>query len=506
MVIFTILFFPHVFVVVRDINFIIAYEVDPGSMIQALISLYQNNYNMNAAYHSSFYGWTYFSLSYLLLLPIYLVKALGIVKDDYIFFVGIRFVFFLIGLAGVLGFFQVAKRILKSALLAFLAALVFIASPAVFSYFYFIHPESTGLLFLFLGVLCLLNFNDSGGEDTRWYTFGLISLVLSALSKQVFFITALPVLFLYYYLYCCHHSISFWKFAFSRRFVKILLFTILLSVIVFFIVHPFAFLQFKTFVENQKVLFSTQTHGAVSRVEAIGNWIRMIQTLPIIYISIIAAPFTLLGVMIFVRDQKINRTFFLVNLLSSVLYVVLISISARYLIQAGYFAPIYPFFILGFLVIPLFIVRKWDVNWLKLVIIASLAYFLFFVLVSDFSVSIPMGYTRLMYKETAIYKIYSYIQNRIPDGSRIAHDHLVAFPSDEGLLGCQYWQGCGTDYIEEFQPDYVIFSEDWTFNGEILPETRRLKKYVKDHKFLLVDTITYGDNDQISVWKKSDPD
>lgn len=54
--IFTLLFVPHVFVVVRDINFVLAYEVDPGSIIQSIMSLYQNSYNMNSAYHSSYYG------------------------------------------------------------------------------------------------------------------------------------------------------------------------------------------------------------------------------------------------------------------------------------------------------------------------------------------------------------------------------------------------------------------------------------------------------------------
>jgi hypothetical protein len=459
---------------------------------------------MNAAYHSSYYGWTYFSINYFLLMPIYIAHALKIVKDDYVFFVAIRFLFFTIGLSAVLAYFEVAVRILKNAFLAFVSAILFVASPAVFTYFYLIHPESTGLLFSFLGVLCLLRFNESRGEDVRWYTLGLISLVLSALSKQVFFITALPVLFLFYYTYCHYHNISFAKFAISRQFVKALLFTVFLSILVFFIINPFAFLQPKTFMTNQMVLFSTQTHGVVSKGEAIKSWLERLKTVPIIYLSILFAPFTLLGALIFGRDQKVGRTFFVVSLIASILYVVLISVSAKYLIQVGYFAPIYPYFILSFLIIPLHIVRKWNFNVVKLVISASLIYLLFFVLISDFSVSIPMGYARLMYKDTAVYKVYSYIRDKIPDGSKIAHDHLVTFPADEGLIGCQYWQGCGTDYIEQFQPDYVIFSETWKFNGETLPQTLRLKKYVRDHHFVLIDTISYGNNDKISVWKKPD--
>lgn len=500
---FTLLFLPHVFVAVRDINFVIAYEVDPGSIIQAIMSLYKHSYNMNLSYHSKYYGWTYYAISYLLLMPVYVAKLLKIIRDDYYFFVGLRFIFFSIGLLSALAYFEVAKRVLKSILLAFVSALLFIASPAISRYFYFIHPESTGLLFSFLGVLCLLRFNDKRGEDIRWYTFGLISLVLSALSKQVFFITALPVLFLFYYSYCYYHNVSIWRFAVSKQFVRILLFTVFLSVLIFFIINPFAFFQPKTFFANQMFMFSTQTHGVVSQIEAIRNWLGTVRKIPIIYISMFSAPVTLVGAGILGRNQKIGRALFFVSMISSILYIILISISARYLIQEGYFAPIYPFFILNFLIIPLYVIRKWNVNWLKLVITVPLIYFLFFVLVSDFSVSISRGYARLMYKNSIIYQTYAYIQENIPSGSKIAHDHLVAVPSSNGLVGCQYWyDGCGTDYIEQFQPDYVIFSETWKFNGETVPETRRLKKYVLDHRFRLIDTIG---NNQISVWKKPDP-
>lgn len=128
-----------------------------------------------------------------------------------------------------------------------------------------------------------------------------------------------------------------------------------------------------------------------------------------------------------------------------------------------------------------------------------LAYLLFFVLVADFSISIPMGYTRLMYKNTLIYKVYNYIEENIPNGSKIAHDHFVAIPSDKGIIGCHFWQGCGTDYIEKFQPDYVIYDENWTCCGD--KSTARLTKYINDHHFILIDTIVF-DNATVSVWKK----
>lgn len=502
--IFTILFFPHVFVVVKDINFVVAYEVDPGSIIESILSLFQNSYNMNASYHSQYYGWTYFSINYFLLMPVYLAKVLKIVTDDYYFFVAIRFIFFMIGLGSVLAFFDVAKQTLKQNFFSFLAAILYIASPAVFKFFYFIHPETTGLLFLFISILCAIHYNEGAADDYRWYTFGLISLVLSVLSKQVFLFIAPAVIFIYIYMYCHHHKKSIFRFLFSKQFTKALLASIVLSILIFFVINPFAFIQPKEFIGNQIVLFSGNTESIVSTREAMETWLQVIKTMPIMFISIILFPFTVLGAVTLGHAQNIGKVFYIVNILASVLFVIIISISLRFLYSAQYFAPIYPFFILNLISIPLYILRRWNVNILKWLVMIPTAYFLFFVLVTDFSFSIPANYARLMYKETAIYQVYRYIQEEIPDGSKIAHDHLVTFPSTEGLVGCQYWQECGTDYIEVFQPDYVIFSETWKFNGEMLPGTLRLKKYVRDHHFLLINTISYGGNDQISVWKNPD--
>lgn len=495
-IIFTILFLPHVFVVVRDINFVTAYEVDPGSIIKSIMSLYANSYNMNSAYHSRYYGWTYYSINYFLLMPIYFAKTLKIVADDYYFFVGIRFIFFFIGLCSVLAYFEIAKRFLKHTFLSFTAALLYIASPAVFSYFYFIHPESTGLLFLFLAILCLLNFNDGKAKNMRWYTWGLVCLVLSALSKHFFFITALPVLFLFCFIYCYYNHIYIGEFVFSKKFIRTLFLSTILSLAVFFFINPFAFFQPKVFITNQVLLFSTQTQDSISSVDGIMQWINIIKTLPVIYLSIILIPITLSAAIFLEGTEKVGRTFYIVNIIGSLIFVIILSISMRYIIDVTYLSHIYPFFVLNIISIALYIVRRWSANIIKLFVMIPLAYFLFFVVVVDFSVSLPKGYTRLAYQDSSIYKVYTYIEENIPNGSKIAHDHHVAIPYDKEIIGCHFW-GCGTDYLEEFQPDYVIFDENWIFSGEIFPGTVQLKKFVSDHNFILIDTI-----DSVSIWKK----
>jgi len=427
---------------------------------------------------------------------VYIITALKLVPSDYFLFVSIRFIFFMIGLASVLAFFEVAKRTLKQNFLSFIAAILLIASPTVSRFFYFLHPETTGLLFLFVSVLCLIRFNEEKADDYRWYTFGLLSLVLSVLSKQVFVFIAPSVLFLYVYFYCHNNKIPIFRFLISKQFAKVLLVSIVFSILLFFIINPYAFFQPKVFIANQISLLTGSTQSTLTSFEAIGAWLKIIKTIPIIFISIILFPLTISGVEIFEHDQKIGKVLYVVNILSASIFIIIISISSRFLYTENYFAPIYPFFVLNLISVPLYIARKWKGSLIKLFTIIPLIYFLFFILVGDFSVSLPTGYARFMYQKSPTYKVFNYIEENVPNGSKIAHDQFVAIPSEKGITGCHFWQGCGTDYIEEFQPDYVIFNENWTFNG-VHPPTQRLIKYVNDHHFILIDTI-----DSVSVWEK----
>ena len=83
-----------------------------------------------------------------------------------------------------------------------------------------------------------------------------------------------------------------------------------------------------------------------------------------------------------------------------------------------------------------------------------------------------------------------YIDKNLNGRDKLVYDHFVGVP--QGLLqtSCSYWNGCGTDYIETYAPDFVIFNEAYTINHKKYDKTERLKKYVADHRFTLVEKIT----------------
>ena len=263
---------------------------------------------------------------------------------------------------------------------------------------------------------------------TTIHTFGLLTLVLSVLSKHVFLFTAIPVIFLFIYFYCHHHNRSIFGFLISKQFAKALLATISFSVFIFFLINPFAFFQPQVFIKNQIGFFSGHTHGSLTSGEALRKWLEIIKAFPVIFISLILSPLTLLGAAILGQDQKTGKILYIVNIIGSIFFVTIISVSSQLIIFDGYLAPVYPFFILNLISIPLYIFRKSNVGFIRFSVILSLIYVLFFLLVGGFSVSIPAAYTGLCCKDPIVYKSYSYIEEKIPNGSKIAYDRFVAIP------------------------------------------------------------------------------
>ena len=500
--IFSILFLPHAFVVVKDINFVLAYEVDPGSIIDSILSMYKNLYNMNAGYHSKYYGWTYYWISFILLAPIYFVEKVILSGNLFAFFIGTRLLFFLIGLLSVLAFYRIIVRIFRNKLVGLIGGLLYISSPVISKYFYFLHPESTGLLFLFLGILCLLNFRDSEAKEHRWYTIGLLSLTLSALSKHPFILPAISVLGLFLITYFYYQRVSLIKFLFSWRFVKLLLITIGLPLLVFFVINPYAFLEPRVFLKYQLGLTSNQLSStSLTFFQGLNAWISIIRSLPVILISIILAPVSI--VMSLVRSKdKLGKSYYVVNIITAILFIVVFSILSRFIIDQMYFAPIYPLFILNLLSISLFIINELKQDKIKNITVAIFSALVLVIIIGNFNKSLPAAFKRLNYKRTTIYQTYNYIEKEIPEGSRIAYDHFVAIPSNKDFESCHYWRGCGTDYIEEFNPNYVIFNMKWTFGGSVHLPTQRLIDYIQDHNMTLDEVIGGDSSYQVWVWKK----
>lgn len=185
-IIFTILYLPHAFIMVEDVSLMLAYEVDPGSIIQSIEKMFTvDYYSMFNGYHSRYYGWTYNAINFWLLLPIKIWMYLFGVKSNLIFYITIKIIYFTIGLLSTVLLYTVAKSINNdNKIPAFIVSLLYMAMPFS-NLLYFIHPETTGALFSLISFLYLKNFNDDGKNSQL--KIGLVSLFLACLSKQIYF-------------------------------------------------------------------------------------------------------------------------------------------------------------------------------------------------------------------------------------------------------------------------------------------------------------------------------
>ena len=497
---FSIFFLPQAFILLDDINLIIAYETDPGSIINSIEDLFKFPfYSMFTGYHSKFYGWTYISINFFALLPVKLFLFLIGSDSKFLIYSTIRLVFFAIGLASALALFEVAERLFKNHFVALIISVLYIFSPNS-NFFYFIHPETTGILFTLLGIVCLLDFIEK--QDSKFYFFGLACLVLASLSKQVFFFISLPILFSFFHFYCISHKKKYAEFFLSKKFRKIFLYTILISLLTLFIVHPYAFFRPSTFIKYQTELFhSFSNDTSPSFQESLLAWIAAIKNTPVIALSIILIPIQLFFILfVYFKQNKKLAFLYATSLFTVAFFVLLVANSNRMMFSPSYLYPIYPICLLN-IAASLFFLAKNKYSCIRItscVLAAYLTILIVFCGIRDTSAAL---YSRMLYKDNITYQTYTYIKQNLTMSDKIAYDHFVALPYAMNSIGCHYWQGCGSDYIEEFKPNYVMFNESFTYAGKPHIPTTRLKKYVLDHHFKLLETLKNQGN-EISVYKK----
>ena len=507
--IFSTLYLPQAFVMFQDINLISAFETDPGSIISSINDLFQSPiYNMMNGYHSKFYGWTYFSLNFLILSPLKFFLYIFKIKSQAPIFLTIKIIFFLIGLFTTLAFYQVLNKLSKNKnlFINFLFCILFMTS-SIHSIFYFIHPESTGALFIFLGILSLLFFIQD--RKLSLYFTGVIFLVMASLAKQTFFIAALPILYCFIEVYRKKINMNYSSFFMSILFFKLLKNTFFLSLLLFFIIHPYAFIRPIDFLKFQYLLAqSFSTANEVSYIQSINSWVSIIKYNPLMFFSLISLPIIIPFTFFMYKKSNLYEYFlFSMNGITAISIFLFVAYGNRLAFYDHYLFPCYLFLFFNIIGIVHFLVirsLKFKFRLFKFFFyFSSIVFFLIFIVVGMKSTFHDLS-VRLDYKNSISFKTYEYINN-IRSGDKIAHDHFVAVPFDMNNISCHFWHGCGTDYIEEFNPTYVMFNPNFSFNGPS-KETLRLKKYIKDHNMKLVSKIASrqgninGGDDTVQVW------
>ncbi|EOX3369880.1 hypothetical protein ACPFT4_003427, partial [Vibrio cholerae] len=194
--IFFILYFVCVLGNVISVEFM---GVDEHSIIDSINGLTSHSYyNMNANYHSQYYGWTYFSLNFFI---VGFAKIVGVSEPVAINII-VRTTHFIIGLFCALSMLFLSRKIFDSFLIAFIITVAFITNPMLSHFLNEIHPESLGLFLQIVSILLFIDIYQSKSIGGNKFILAIIFLSLSSLCKQAFiisnFFVGLTFLILYF--------------------------------------------------------------------------------------------------------------------------------------------------------------------------------------------------------------------------------------------------------------------------------------------------------------------
>lgn len=501
---FTVLYLPHCFVLNEDLGLILAYETDAGTILQAIIGLL-DNYNFHDYLHPRAYGWTFFTINYIFLKPIQIFfDVLGYSNSlEFLIFCA-KLLFFLIGLLSMIFFNEILLKILKNNFYALLGSLMYVMGN-ISSSFYMIHPETTGLLFMFLAILSLLNFLENNKNDQKLYYYGLIFLVLSSLSKQIFFFTSLPILGIFIWRIITKEEVGFLGYIKSKDFMILVRNSLLATFITLLIVNPFLIFDFKNAIAYQTELLRHHNEtgfrlNLLSNKELIILWFAVIFSMPIAlfyFISVMVSYFVTIFKM---RDGKKGEGYGLFLVMISSVYVVfiLITLCNKLYVLPLYLVPIYPFFIINILLVIRYLNSK------NIILSSLLVIFCIISLLASIYVTVVNSKDRYWnYKNSMAFKSYEYILRNFDENDKIIHDHLVAMPSKFDKNTCDYW--FNKDCLKKFEPDYIMIVRNFKTNGERSGQLKKILEYVEKNNMKLKKQIKgyrYGDDYKISIYKK----
>lgn len=446
-------------------------RVDENSIIGSIHALFESPiYDMNGAYHSRVYGWTYFALNFLVVAPL---KLMGL-DSEVAVNLTVKFTHFLIGFALVLSFFKLARKIVPLKV-AFFCTLFLIATPVTHYYLIVIHPESLGSLLFIWGILFL---NKVGADENKFrnYLIALTFFSLSSLCKQVFFLISLPCLSYFWWVQITNSSKSKWKDYLILQnvgFKRFVFFTVLTPLIVLFIIHPNFILDF-----NQSIQYQLRplSHSKGDLNVSSFVWLEKLSIHPMFFlhsILLLSLPFNL-------RSKFSFEFKFSVITITGL--TLLFCIMQKIMPAAIYLFPLYPVYILN---IAYFM---FGLNWSKMIsnsfYIFSVIFFLPQLIIAIFE-SYYSVYSSFYYsKNNTSYLAYQSISN-LPTDTSVLYMPTVPMPPSHKRNSCHVWRDCNSpEDLKVTAPEMMYVNWNYAyFNKKIY------QKFIEDEGYILDETI-----------------
>lgn len=455
--IFVSLFLHTVFLFNDDIALMQAVDNDTGVIANSILQLFNSPiYNQHNGYYSQYYGWVFNDINFILIL---IVKFLGqlmsgngnsVFSSEYTPFLLwiIRATNFTMGLISILLFFNLSKLLFKNELLSFIATLFFMIHPIGSQFSYLVAPDSTAMVFSLMAILYLVKFSTE--QDTRYFYISYVSLILSVLSKPIFLLTIFPILISFLLIYCYRQNLSCQQMLLSKLFARIAGYCIAITILVIFIVHPYAIFEFSKFYATQQSLIYQELD--LGLLQSFYAWSAIYQNSFLLIANTALSAILVIGYLVFKKRFNVSILFLISMAYCGILAPVFLVYSVRVSISPVYLYPVLPLLILNIVATILFISKKLTslpkAKYLQLAFFAGLTIYLLPVLWTDTLAVTNKLLERMSYTNTTYYQARKFVAAEIPKHSSVLYDPSVPMPKKHHD-GCNMWV-CAVNHKVDF--------------------------------------------------------
>lgn len=341
LIIYSYFLFPLCFLNNDYLSLLTAFHIDSGSIINSIFTIMNKNifYNQNQGFHTAFYGYPYNSILFIVFIFIRKIFHLSVVNDFPIFAAVARVISFLISITTLSLIYLLSLKILKKVIYAFFV-IIFLTIFSGFSFYStLIKPDILALLFgtvTFLLIYYYINTNKS-----YYYVSSIIFASLATFTKQQYIFIGVPLILAYFINKKLKNN-------FIKELPILFLFYLKAAIIIFplfFLIHPFAFINFSHFIAIQKIIASGKNVSSPI-IENVQFWLPFYTQYPIILLGFFSSFISIVSYFFNKNKSVVFKIVFLTSMFC-IIYTLWLTVSVGPIRVEAYLIPVFGLYIIN---------------------------------------------------------------------------------------------------------------------------------------------------------------
>lgn len=337
---FSVIIYPLCFINNDYIELVTAEHIDSGSILSSILQLFNrqpitNFYNQNVPFHTV-YGFPYNSFLFFVFGFYKTILDIDVGNNFYIFAMTARLLNLAIALLIIRESYLLSQKILKNKIFQFIFLFLVSFFPAFIDYSYQIKPDLLGLFLSLVSFNYLYDFINYP-KDYKNIIKANIFAGLSILCKQPHIFSLFPLAIGFFF------SIKLKNKENYKIILSVYLRSFIVFIAIFFLVHPYAFIQPERFINKQLSLSSSMTSTTV--VQNILSWIDIYKSKSY-RLLIVVAPIFYTMYMLLKRKRNKNQIYLYLLESYIVTYILWLTFKIGPIRTEAYLLPVYIFSII----------------------------------------------------------------------------------------------------------------------------------------------------------------